>query len=325
MLCGGVDLYRARGDVSRTRLSAVTFVVRDYDEAIAWFTGVLDFALLEDTRLSETKRWVRVAPKGGGAALLLARAVAPAQEARVDDQTGGRVAFFLDTDDFARDHATFIARGVKFVEAPRQETYGKVAVFSDLYGNRWDLVERPSLIPAAGAHFDLAEALPLLERTPATLQALLAGLPDSWITATEGPGTWSPYDVVGHLIHGERTDWLVRTRHILAHGDAVAFVPFDREAMLTASNGKGLAELLGTFTELRSTNLEQLRALELSASALQRPGRHPALGAVTLGQLLAAWVVHDLGHLGQIARVMAKRYRDIVGPWREYLPVLDRR
>ena len=127
-------------------LSAVTFVGRDYDEAIAWFTSVLGFELLEDTRQSETKRWVRVAPTKRGSALLLACAATPAQVASIGHQTGGRVAFFLDTDDFARDHAAFTARGVPFVEPPRQESYGTVAVFTDLYGNRWDLIE-----PADGA------------------------------------------------------------------------------------------------------------------------------------------------------------------------------
>ena len=123
------------------KLSFVTYVVRDYDEAITWFTRVLGFELLEDTRQSETKRWVRVAPAKGGSGLLLARAATPAQAARVGDQTGGRVAFFLDTDDFGRDHALFLQRGVTFVETPRTESYGMVAVFTDLYGNRWDLVQ----------------------------------------------------------------------------------------------------------------------------------------------------------------------------------------
>lgn len=126
------------------RIAALALVVRDYDEAIAWYTGVLGFALLEDTPLGGGKRWVRVAPRGdaGGTALLLARATTPAQEARIGDQAGGRVFLFLDTDDFARDHAAFAARGARFVEAPREEAYGRVAVFEDLYGNRWDLVER---------------------------------------------------------------------------------------------------------------------------------------------------------------------------------------
>ena len=303
-------------------LAAVTYVVRDYDEAIAWFTDALGFVLLEDTRQSDTKRWVRVAPRKGGTALLLARAATPEQVASIGHQTGGRVAFFLDTDDFARDHAAFLARGVSFVEPPRDEAYGKVAVFADLYGNRWDLVERRSA--GTSAPFRFNEALPLLERTPVTLRALLDGLPEPWIRADEGPGTWSAYDVVGHLIHGERTDWIVRTEHILAHGAELPFIPFDREAMLHDSVGSPLAELLKTFAALRTSNLARLSSLRLSTTDLDRPGLHPALGRVTLGQLLATWVAHDLGHLAQIARVLGKRYRATVGPWRAYLPILDR-
>lgn len=170
-----------------------------------------------------------------------------------------------------------------------------------------------------------AEALPLLERTPELLRVWLGGLPDAWIHATEGEGTWSPFDVVGHLIHGERTDWIPRLRHILTHGDAAPFPPFDREAMLTASRGKSLGELLAEFAELRRGSLVALRATPLTPADLDRRGLHPALGPVTLGHHLSSWVVHDLGHLAQIARVMAKRYREGVGPWREYLPILDRR
>ncbi len=304
-----------------SRLSAVTLVVRDYDEAITWFTNVLGFALLEDTRQSDTKRWVRIAPAKGGTALLLAKAANETQSAHVGDQTGGRVAFFLDTEDFARDHAAFIARGVTFVESPRDEAYGKVAVFTDLYGSRWDLVERRQEGAPTAFRFD--EAIPLLERTPATLRALLGGLPERWTTANEGAGTWSAYDVVGHLIHGERTDWIVRTEHILTHGAELPFVPFDREAMRHATP-EPLPDLLETFAALRTSNLERLAALRLTSADLARPGLHPALGAVTLGQLLATWVAHDLGHLAQIARVMGKRYRTTVGLWRAYLPVLDR-
>ena len=174
------------------------------------------------------------------------------------------------------------------------------------------------------APFSLAEALPLLERTPTTLAALLTGLPEEWTRATEGEGTWSAYDIVGHLIHGERTDWIVRTEHILAHGAAIPFTPFDREAMLHAPGDRPLPILLGEFAGLRAGNLARLRALGLGAADLDRPGLHPALGPVTLGQLLATWTAHDLSHLGQVARVMAKRYRAAVGPWRAYLPLLDR-
>lgn len=172
--------------------------------------------------------------------------------------------------------------------------------------------------------FILDEALPVLERTPALLRALLDGLPEEWVRATEGTGTWSAFDVVGHLIHGERTDWIPRTQRILKDGDRIPFERFDREAMFRESEGRTLPELLATFASLRAASLTKLEALQLSPRDLDRPGAHPELGPVTLGQLLATWVVHDLGHLGQIARVMAKRYRAEVGPWRAYLPILDR-
>jgi len=175
---------------------------------------------------------------------------------------------------------------------------------------------------SAEATFALDEALPVLRRTPETLRSLLDGLPEAWIHATEGPGTWSPFDVVGHLIHGERTDWLPRVEHLLRHGEARAFEPFDREAMFAASRGRTLAELLDEFARLRSESLGRLERLMLSASDLERRGLHPDLGVVTLGQHLATWVAHDLGHLGQIIRVMGKRYAQAVGPWRAYLPML---
>jgi DinB superfamily len=168
------------------------------------------------------------------------------------------------------------------------------------------------------------EAIPVLERTPAALQAMLGGLPEAWLVADEGPDTFSPRDVVGHLIHGEETDWLARVRIILEHGESVPFTPFDRFAFRTRSAGRSTAELLERFAELRRANLEALRAFGLDASALARTGTHPALGRVTLGQLLAAWVVHDLGHLKQVARTMAGQYREAVGPWRKYLTILDR-
>ncbi len=172
--------------------------------------------------------------------------------------------------------------------------------------------------------FSLEESLPVLERTPAVLRTLLADLPASWIESTEGAGTWSPFDVVGHLIHGERTDWMIRAELILTRGESAAFTPFDRVAMFQASRGKSLGELLDTFAELRAANLRRLRELGLGPADLERRGRHPELGPVTLGQLLATWVAHDLGHLGQVARVMARRYTTAVGPWRAYLPVLGR-
>jgi hypothetical protein len=171
--------------------------------------------------------------------------------------------------------------------------------------------------------FRLSDAVLVLARTPAVLRELLA-LPDAWTDATEGPGTWSPCDVVGHLIHGERTDWMPRVEHMLVHADRVPFPPFDREAMLSAPRTSTLAELLDTFAELRASSLGRLDALSLSDAQLATPGLHPALGPVTLGQHLATWVVHDLTHLAQIARVMARRYTDAVGPWRAYLSVLGR-
>lgn len=168
---------------------------------------------------------------------------------------------------------------------------------------------------------DLNEAVAVLARTPASLSALLEGLPDIWVRATEGGETWSPYDVIGHLIHGERTDWIPRARHILS-GEARPFDKFDRTAQFEESRGKSLGELLATFAELRRESLEALSGMNLSGEDLGRKGLHPELGEVTLGQLLATWVVHDLDHLGQIARTMAKAYTRAVGPWSAYLSIL---
>jgi hypothetical protein len=167
----------------------------------------------------------------------------------------------------------------------------------------------------------LDELIAVLERTPTTLAALLDGLPEIFVTATEGDGTWSPFDVVGHLIHGERTDWIPRARHILA-GDSRPFVPFDREAQFSQSHGQSLAALLATFARLRRENLETLRGFALTKEDLVRRGLHPELGDVTLGQLLATWAVHDLDHVGQVARTMAKVYSTTVGPWSAYLSIL---
>src|SRR5215204_1500568 len=167
----------------------------------------------------------------------------------------------------------------------------------------------------------LEEAVAVLERTPAAVKALLDGVPETFVRATEGEGTWSPYDVVGHLVSGERTDWMERARHILS-GDPRPFTPFNRTAMFDESEGKTLAELLATFAELRGRNVMELQARSLGTSDLLRTGRHPDFGEVTLGQLLAAWVVHDLDHVAQIARTMAKVYADAVGPWSAYLSIL---
>jgi uncharacterized damage-inducible protein DinB len=163
----------------------------------------------------------------------------------------------------------------------------------------------------------------VLERTPATLRALLADLPDAWTMQNEGPDTFSPFDVVGHLINGERTDWIPRARIILAQ-DGRAFEPFDRFAHLRENQGRALGDLLDEFDRLRRESLATLDGWKLTERELSLKGRHPELGEVTLSQLLATWVVHDLGHLAQVARVMAKQYGDAVGPWAEYLPVLHR-
>ena len=168
------------------------------------------------------------------------------------------------------------------------------------------------------------EAVALLERTPATLAALLDGLPEAWLAASEGPETFTPRDVVGHLIHGEETDWMPRLRIILEHGESLPFAPFDRFAFRTASVGRTTSALLERFARLRAANLGALSAVPLDDRTLARTGTHPALGRVTLRQLLAAWVVHDLGHLKQVVRTMARQYREAVGPWREYLTILDR-
>jgi len=173
--------------------------------------------------------------------------------------------------------------------------------------------------------FELSQALPVLERTPRVLRDLLGGLPDEWIGATEGPDTWSPFDVVGHLIHGERTDWLPRAEIILGEGEARPFPAFDRFAQFEASRGKRLEELIDTFAELRAANLVRLQSLRLGPEDLRRRGRHPELGPVTLEQHLATWVAHDLSHIGQIVRVMGRAYTAAVGPWRAFLPMLERR
>lgn len=170
-------------------------------------------------------------------------------------------------------------------------------------------------------HPVLDDVIAVLERTPATLMALLDGLPEVWVTATEGEGTWSPFDVVGHLIHGERTDWIPRARHILA-GDSQPFAAFDREAQFVESRGRRTDELLATFARLRRESLETLDGFSLTPEDLGRRGLHPELGEVTLGQLLATWVVHDLDHVGQVARTMAKVYAASVGPWAAYLSIL---
>ena len=171
--------------------------------------------------------------------------------------------------------------------------------------------------------FELQDAMEILGRTPATLDSMLRGLSEPWLVQNEGAETWSPYDIVGHLIHGEETDWIPRARMILEHGEARAFEPFDRVAMFEKSKGKSIAELLDTFAVRRQESLHELNEMHLTPTLLEKRGKHPELGPVTMKQLLAAWVVHDLGHVRQIVRVMAKQYRDAVGPWRAYLSILE--
>ncbi|MBA3826283.1 MAG: DinB family protein [Ktedonobacterales bacterium] len=168
------------------------------------------------------------------------------------------------------------------------------------------------------------QTLAILDHTPATLQALLGGLPTAWTRAAAGDATWSAYDVVGHLLHGEQTDWLPRVRAILAHGEDQPFSAFDRTAMFTESAGKSLETLLEAFAVARTANLATLRGFALTPEKLALKGTHPSLGVVTLSNLLAAWATHDLNHLGQIVEVMAHQYAAAVGPWKTYLGILNR-
>ena len=170
--------------------------------------------------------------------------------------------------------------------------------------------------------FEFTHGPALLRRTPALLDAWLRELSDAWLASDEGPGTWNPVVVLGHLIEGELHDWLPRTCHILLHGERVAFAPFDRFAQLRAAP-RPIAQLLDEFHLLRQRSLTELAALNLSPADLDRRGQHPEFGVVTLGQHLATWVAHDLTHVVQIARAMANRYRSAVGPWRAYLRVLQ--
>jgi len=167
------------------------------------------------------------------------------------------------------------------------------------------------------------QTVALLEKTPQTLDALLRDLPDGWTRANEGTNTWSAYDVVGHLIHGERTSWIPRAKMILEFGETRAFERVDRRAQERESQGKSLSDLLDEFASVRLKSLDDLRALNLQANDFARRGRHPVFGPVTLGQLLATWAAHDLTHLHQISRVMAHQYRDAVGPWSVFLGVLQ--
>ena len=172
--------------------------------------------------------------------------------------------------------------------------------------------------------FNIEQAMPILERTPAIVAMLLKDLDNVWIYNNEGPDTWSPFDVVGHYIHGERTDWIPRLNIILGEQDDKRFVPFDRFAQFRDSKGRSLDELLDEFARLRRENLEKLRKVKLDEATLAKKGIHPAFGEVTLEELLSSWVVHDLGHISQIARVLAKQYKEAVGPWTAYMGILNR-
>jgi hypothetical protein len=172
--------------------------------------------------------------------------------------------------------------------------------------------------------FVFEEAVALLRRTPRVLDAWLGGLAEPWVRVTEGGDTWCPFEVVGHLIHGEHTDWIPRVRMILEHGERREFTPYDRFAQARLMRDRTLDSLLDELRSARDANLQTLTGLHLTPADLARTGRHPELGPVTLAQLLATWVAHDLDHLVQVARVMAKRYRDDVGPWTAYLSVMTR-
>ena len=173
-------------------------------------------------------------------------------------------------------------------------------------------------------NFDLTRSLEVLESTPGVLQALLEGLSAEWTTPNEGPGTFSAFDNAAHLAQAERTNWIPRARVLLEHGSATTLPPFDRLAHRGESGGESMTEVLDAFAGARAENLSTLRSWDLSEEQLDRVGEHPALGRVRLRQLLATWTTHDLSHLAQIARVVAKQYRQAVGPWRACLPILDR-
>ncbi|MFN8242616.1 MAG: DinB family protein [Ferruginibacter sp.] len=170
--------------------------------------------------------------------------------------------------------------------------------------------------------FSLPKTLEVLEQTPRTLHSLLSNLSNDWVSANEGPETWSPFDVVGHLLHGDKSEWLSRAAIILSDSGDKHFKPFDRFAQLETSKGKTLNELLEEFSMVRSRNTELLREWNLGPAELSKTGIHPKFGEVTLAQLLATWTVHDLDHIAQISRVMARQYKEAVGPWSEFLRVV---
>ncbi|CAN5519738.1 hypothetical protein BH11BAC3_BH11BAC3_13540 [soil metagenome] len=171
--------------------------------------------------------------------------------------------------------------------------------------------------------YTLKQAAEILERTPTVCSTLLAGLSDDWVMNNEGPETFSPYDVIGHLIHGEKTDWVTRAKLILEFGNDKAFVPSDRFAQYEESNGKSLQQLLDEFAAIRKENMAWFNSLQLTEDDLDKTGIHPKLGEVTLRNLLSTWVVHDLTHIAQITRVMAKQYREDMGPWPQFFRILN--
>jgi len=172
-------------------------------------------------------------------------------------------------------------------------------------------------------NFNLKEAIEILERTPAVLMSLLNGLSDRWIYNNEGGESWNPFDIVGHLIHGDKKDWIERAKIILEFGEEKPFEPFDRFAQFEDSEGKTLYDLLEEFAKLRNENIDVLNELNLNENDFNKKGMHPELGRVTLKQLLSTWVVHDLSHIRQISRVMAKQYKKELGPWETYLPIMN--
>jgi hypothetical protein len=190
--------------------------------------------------------------------------------------------------------------------------------------NKLYVYKRRNLRGQLTMEFQLDHAQEILRRTPATLNTLLRRLPEEWTLSNEGAESWSPFEVVGHLIHAEEADWIPRARIILDYGETRAFDPFDRFAMFEKSRGKSLGDLLDRFELLRAENLKEMEGMNLNQEMLAKQGMHLELGLVTLSQLLSTWVVHDLGHIGQVVRVMAKQYKEAVGAWQAYLPVLSR-
>lgn len=169
--------------------------------------------------------------------------------------------------------------------------------------------------------FEINKSIEILQRTPSSIEALLTGLSKEWLRNNEGENTWSPYDIVGHLIHGEKTDWIPRAKIILSNSKDKTFIPFDRFAQENESQDRSIEELLQEFKDLRAENLKELKSMQINSKTLLEQGIHPDLGEVKLKELLSTWTVHDLGHIAQISRVMAKQYQSEVGPWIQYLGI----